>query len=160
MFVFCFLFVCLHFYIFVERERWEGQEAQERIPSRFHSQTGAQHGAWSHKPRIMTWAEIKSQIFNLLSHPGTPLLSISYDFSYCELHWHPTVSEEICSSTSWGIWRISALLTVSLNVNLFIYLLSFTPLLSCFQSLVVFFVFISPYLGHLGLCIVKPTIFM
>ena len=39
------------------------------ILSRFYTQCGAQHGAWTHDPEIETWAEIKSWTLNKLSHP-------------------------------------------------------------------------------------------
>ena len=39
---------------------------------RLHAERGAQCGAQSHNPEIMTRAEIKSQTFNQLNHPGTP----------------------------------------------------------------------------------------
>ena len=45
------------------RKSWR----KKRILSRFHAQRGAQHGARSHHPEIMSWAEIKS-----LSHLGAP----------------------------------------------------------------------------------------
>ena len=54
---------------------WEGAgrgRGRKRISSRLHTQHGAQHGAWTHNPEIMTWAKIKSQIFNWLSHPSAP----------------------------------------------------------------------------------------
>jgi len=46
---------------------------RERILSRLHVQHRAWRGARSHDPEIMTWAKIKSQMLNRLSHPGTPL---------------------------------------------------------------------------------------
>ena len=54
-----------------ERERFRGAvEEGERISSRLPTECGAWHGAWSHDPEIMTWAEIKSWMLNRLSHPG------------------------------------------------------------------------------------------
>ena len=50
-----------------ERERERGAD-----PSRVWSLT-QQHRARSYKPEILTWAKIKSQMFNLLSYPGTPV---------------------------------------------------------------------------------------
>ena len=52
-----------------ERGRGKGRE---RILSRLYAQPGAQHWAGSHAPGIMTWAEIKSQMLNWLSHQGAP----------------------------------------------------------------------------------------
>ena len=54
--------------------RGEGQRERARasILSRLHTQCGAQHGARSHNPGIMTWAEIKSWSLYQMSHRGTP----------------------------------------------------------------------------------------
>ena len=54
-----------------ERER-EREREREKILSRCHTQCGAHHRARSHNPGIRTWAEIKSQTFNQLSHSGAP----------------------------------------------------------------------------------------
>ena len=54
-----------------ERGRGSGRE-WGTVPGRLHAQLGAQHGAQSHSPEVMTWAEIKSQMPNRLSHPGAP----------------------------------------------------------------------------------------
>ena len=65
-------------YYLRERERdcthkqGEGQKEKGRISSRLHTQGRARHRAQSHNLEIMTWAEIKSQTFNQLSHPGAP----------------------------------------------------------------------------------------
>ena len=62
---------------FRERENTSGGEGQretEKILSRLHAQRGARHGARSHDPGLMTWAQIKSWLLNRLSHPGTPCL--------------------------------------------------------------------------------------
>ena len=42
------------------------------IPSRLRAQCWTWRGAWSHDCEIITWAKIKSQMFNWLTHPGTP----------------------------------------------------------------------------------------
>ena len=52
----------------------EEQRERERILSMLHAQCWAQPGAQSHDPGIMTWAEIKTQTFNQLIHPGTPVV--------------------------------------------------------------------------------------
>ena len=52
------------FNVLLERER-------EKIPSRIHTQHGAQHEAQSHDPGIVTWAEIKSGMLNPQTHRGT-----------------------------------------------------------------------------------------
>ena len=49
-----------------------GSRGKERISRRLHAQHRAPHGAWSHDPGVVTWAEIKSQMLNWLSHPGAP----------------------------------------------------------------------------------------
>ena len=57
---------------------WEGRDkkrGRERIPNRLHPQHKYQCGAWSHNHETMTWAEVKSQTINWLSHPGTPLIT-------------------------------------------------------------------------------------
>ena len=48
---------------------------RERAPRRFHPQCEARHRAWTHDHEIMTWAKIKSQMLNWLSHPGAPVSS-------------------------------------------------------------------------------------
>ena len=53
----------------------------ERILSRLYAQHGLQHGAWSHNPEIMTWAEIKSRMLSQLSYPAAPLTSAFVDTS-------------------------------------------------------------------------------
>ena len=55
----------------------QGQK-ESRILSEFHAQHRAWHGAPSHDPGIMTWAWIKSQMLNWLSHPGTPGISNNF----------------------------------------------------------------------------------
>ena len=54
----------------------------EKILSRFHTQHGALHGAQCHDPGIMTYAEIKSQTLNQLSHPGAPYPSVLKEESW------------------------------------------------------------------------------
>lgn len=65
------------FYLFILREigkeSKEGTEAEwERISGRHPTEYGACVRAQSHNPEIMSWVEIKSQLFNWLSHPGAP----------------------------------------------------------------------------------------
>ena len=65
---------------FRERERARKQvsvgrgrgKGVERISSRLPAKQGAQRGALSHDPKIMTWAETKSRKLNWLHHPGAP----------------------------------------------------------------------------------------
>lgn len=65
-------FYFFFFILEIEHEWGEGQGGEgEKILSRLHAQHGPRHGARSHYPGIMTWAEIKSRIFHQLSHPGT-----------------------------------------------------------------------------------------
>ena len=71
----------LKFYLFWEKEREsvctggaESEGERERIPSRLHT---VSVGLEPTNHEIMTWAEIKNQALNWLSHPGTlkkPLL--------------------------------------------------------------------------------------
>jgi len=49
------------------------REGRSRERGRLPTECRAQSRAWSHNPEIMTWAEIKSQMLNWLSHPSTPL---------------------------------------------------------------------------------------
>ena len=49
-----------------------GGETWSRLPSEW----GAWLGARSQDPEIMTWAKIKGQPFNQLSHPGAPWNSL------------------------------------------------------------------------------------
>ena len=66
-------------FIYFEREKlyshtWVRGRGRGRdsILSRLHAQHGAQRGDTSHDCEIMTWAEIKSQMLNWLSHPDAP----------------------------------------------------------------------------------------
>ena len=56
---------------------WATQVPQERerLLSKLYTQCRAQCGAWSHDPRIMTWAKIKSQMLHRLIHPGVTKLT-------------------------------------------------------------------------------------
>ena len=82
-------------FVYFERERgkaWagEGQRGRERIPSRLHAvSTDPDVGLESTNHEIMTWAEIKSQRLNWLSHPGTPMTNVfalSLHLSYFHHH--------------------------------------------------------------------------
>ena len=60
-----------YFLRFIEEGWWEKRQRQrERNLSRLSAEQGAQCGAWSQDPEIMTWAETKSQMLNWLYHPG------------------------------------------------------------------------------------------
>ena len=65
-------------YLFGEREREREREStwergRERISSRLHAISAEpDRGLKPTNPKIMTWAEIKSQTLNWLSHPGVP----------------------------------------------------------------------------------------
>lgn len=50
------------------------EEQREREISKFPSKQGAQGGALSQDPKIVTGAETKSQKLSRLSHPGAPFL--------------------------------------------------------------------------------------
>ena len=54
----------------------EGQGERERISSRHHTVCGSRLRAQAYDPEIMTLAEIKSQTFNQLSHPGATNIKI------------------------------------------------------------------------------------
>ena len=53
-------------------QRAETERERGSILSRLPTEHGAQPGAWSRNPEIMTWAEIRSRMLNWLSHPGAP----------------------------------------------------------------------------------------
>ena len=80
----CFVFKYFYFERERERERervhktGEGQRGRERISSKFHTlcKCGAQHGARYHNHEIVTWAKIKSQMLNQLSHHGATRMSV------------------------------------------------------------------------------------
>ena len=63
-------FICIYF--FFERENMSGGAEGEGEKVKQTLCWARSPGAPSHDPEIMTWAEIKSQILNWLSHPGTP----------------------------------------------------------------------------------------
>ena len=50
-----------------------GGRSRGRGTSRLCTECIAQHGAWSHDPKIMAWAKIKRWMLNQLNHPGAPL---------------------------------------------------------------------------------------
>ena len=52
----------------MERGAEGERESLEKLPTEHRVQRGAQ----SQDPEIMTWAEIKCQLLNQLSHPGNP----------------------------------------------------------------------------------------
>ena len=74
-------------FIYFEREReWvrRGREGQtekgwKRIPSRLHAvSSGSEAGLDPRSHEIMTWAEMKSQTLNRLSHPGAPIIQLLF----------------------------------------------------------------------------------
>ena len=90
--LFLFCFVLFRFVLERERESASKQREQtERLLSRFHTQHRAQCGAQSHNPGIMTWAKIKSQTLNLLSHPGAPVMNAFFQSLHrigsSSVHW-------------------------------------------------------------------------
>ena len=79
-----FFFPCL--FIYFERvrthththKRVRGREGwRERIPSRLHAVSSEPKARLNTNHEIMTWAKIKSQMLNRLSHPGAPTWSLS-----------------------------------------------------------------------------------
>lgn len=65
----------------VERKKREAEgEGEKESLSTFPAEHRARHGSQSHDPEVMTWAEIKSQSLNRLSHPGVPGIS-SFNFA-------------------------------------------------------------------------------
>ena len=111
--------IIISLYLFWERlreiERGLGKGQRVRISSRLY----AEHGAWSQNPAIMTWAQIKSQRLNWLSHPGgTSLTSFSITLAWHSLHSSPTsllflyYTKHLPTS---GIWNLLFLLLWLLN---------------------------------------------
>ena len=67
-----FFFVKIYLFILRESERaWGGAEGVRESQADC-SECRDQSGSQSHNPEIMTCAETKSQMLNLLSHPRTP----------------------------------------------------------------------------------------
>ena len=82
---------------------------RERIISRFRAQQGAHYGARSHDPEIMTWADIRSQMLNWLSHLGAPKCHYFFEwpwesYLYSDLHF---------------LWPWMGMMTVHLPSQLF-----------------------------------------
>ena len=70
------------FVYFWERENahssiYKQERGRERETERFPSRLHAQHRAIQEALEIMTWAQIKSQMLNLLSYPGIPCCALS-----------------------------------------------------------------------------------
>ena len=63
------LFSFIDLFIYLSGGGKEGEGEVENLQQTTAEQ-GAPHRAWSHEPEIMTWADIKSQLLNRLSHPG------------------------------------------------------------------------------------------
>ena len=87
-----------------ERERERESESEhtrkkgrgrERILSRLHAQCRAWCRAQSHEPGIVTWAEIKSQTLNWLSHQVPPYLLFLTDIR-AHSQFSLTCSRELC----------------------------------------------------------------
>lgn len=60
-------------------------------------QHGAQCSAWTHDPKMKTWAEIKSRTLNLLTHPSAPRI------------YFPLTN---CFTKDWNERNMSILLTI------------------------------------------------
>ena len=82
----------INFFFWREREcvsgGVEGKRERERIFKQApHAVKGPKRGS-TPNPEIMTWAKIKSWMFNQLSHPGTPKLFLvilnSWKYHYFE----------------------------------------------------------------------------
>lgn len=69
-------------------------EERDRIWSRLHVQNGAQHGAQSQDPVIMTWGEIVSWTLNQPSHPGALTRSELLMEDYSHTTWPQTPQNE------------------------------------------------------------------
>ena len=69
--IYIYIFILLDFTLFTW-ERESGAEGEGEVQARPHTEHGAQWEAPSHDPETMTWTKTKSQMFNLLSHPGAP----------------------------------------------------------------------------------------
>ena len=75
--IFCKLFFFQKLYLFIwetasQRESTSRRNSRGRGNNRLPTEQGAQHGAWSQDPGIMTWAE--GRHFNWMSHSWIPKL--------------------------------------------------------------------------------------
>ena len=81
--------------------RGEGQRQREReLQAGSMPNTESSEGAQSHNLEIMTWAKIKSQTLNQLSHPGTPQL-------FCFRYYH--VPEGVVLKQTKHLWTSTLL---------------------------------------------------
>ena len=95
---------------FWERERKRAREGQERGKHRIHSRFQARDvstepdaGLELMNHEIMTWAKIKSQTLNRLSHPGTPIYHIFFIHSSVDGHLGSLHSLAIVDNTAINI---------------------------------------------------------
>ena len=77
-------------YLFWEREREQWKRGRERRSERISSRVrtvsvGPHEGLYPRNSEIMTWAKIKSQMLNQLSHPDSPHFRTFYE-SLCPLY--------------------------------------------------------------------------
>ena len=88
-----------HVYWFWERGEWErgSKRGRERTPSRLCTDsTEPDAGLDLRNLEIMTWAEIKSQMLNQLSHPGAPIVPCLY---FKATNYHTTLPSLLVSPT-------------------------------------------------------------
>ena len=104
------------------RGRGRGREI---ILSRLHAQHEAYCSAWSHKPEIVTWAEIKNRTLNLLSHPDVPVhlifqfidlfitfIHLALYINYCFIHFSYYIFH-----TFYSIWSFLNVFSFLLHIS-------------------------------------------
>ena len=89
--IFFFLFLKKILFILGGERVWAGGgvKGEGEKESQADTALSAEHdpGVWSHYPEVMTWAEIKSWLLNLLSHPGAPVFNFSISLVSSSLEW-------------------------------------------------------------------------
>ena len=99
------------FFFLIERagSRWGGERREgDRILSRLHTQGRVQHGAWSHDPAIVTWAEIKSRLLNRQSPPGAlplPILLVTISMHLSCFQMESNSWSATCCTIYWTVQR-------------------------------------------------------
>ena len=124
-----------------ERERERGREGRgrergrERIPSRLHTQCRAQCRTQSHHAEIMTWAKIKSQILNWLSHSTIFMQPIDTTLPLATMTGPPAptkpTSPLICIPLGFSSTSLLQINTLSLICCLYISLINIYP---CYKN--------------------------
>ena len=80
--LYCYFFLSLFIYLESGWVSWEvAEKERERIPSMLHTASMEPDvGLKLTNREIITWAKVKSQTFNQMSHPGTTVLLLSIEY--------------------------------------------------------------------------------